>query len=41
MLFKKSTPDLVVPGGITGAEDAIGLGLVHVLHHLEQERPIV
>ena len=27
--------DLVVAGGITGAEDAVGLDLVHVLHHLK------
>ena len=29
--------DLVVAGSITGAEDPVGLNLVHVLHHLEGE----
>ena len=29
--------DLVVAGGITGSEDPVRLGLVHVLHHLEQK----
>ena len=28
--------DLVVAGSITGAEDPVGLNLVHVLHHLEK-----
>ena len=28
--------DFVVAGCITGSEDPLGLGLVHVLHHLQE-----
>ncbi len=30
--------DPPVPGLVAGPEDAVGLGLVHVLHHLRRKR---